>query len=88
MRIVQCKNATASCFSHVEPKHFLVKTEDSPDDLGDNLDDNLDGHSDNASHAASLNRQGGQFFLSSQKYDFKIYLHPEEDLGLRQNCTI
>ena len=31
MRIVQCKNATASCFSHVQAKHFLVETEDSPD---------------------------------------------------------
>ena len=67
-------NATESCFSHMRSKHFLVKTEDSPD--------GLDGPDEN------LNRQGGQFFLSSQKYDFKIYLHPEEDLGLRQNCTI
>ena len=58
-------------------KHFLVKTEDSPDGLA-----NPDGPAEN------LNRQGGQFFSSSQKYDFKIYFHPEEDMGLRQNCTI
>ena len=52
MRIVQCKNATASCFSHVEPKHLLVKTEDSPD--------SLDVPSDSGDYAASVNRQGGQ----------------------------
>ena len=60
MRIVQCKNATASCFSHVEPKHFLVKTEDSPG--------SLDGPSDSGDYAASVNRQqtGGQLFSSFQ----------------------
>ena len=50
--IVQCKNATASCFSHVESKHFLVKTENSPG--------GLDGPSDSGDYAASLNRQVGQ----------------------------
>ena len=65
MRIVQCKNATASCFSHVESKHFLVKTEDSPG--------GLDGPSESGDYAASLNRQGGQFFSSFQKFYLKIY---------------
>ena len=49
-----CVYATASCFSDVRSKHFLVKTEDSPG--------GLDGPSDSGDYAASLNRQGGQFF--------------------------
>merc|ERR1712179_556626 len=38
--------------SHVESKHFLVKTENSPD--------GLDGPSESGDYAASLNRQVGQ----------------------------
>ena len=61
MRIVQCKNATASCFSHVEPKHVLVKTEDSPDDIdGPSASSDYAGGPDD--YAGSLNRHGGQFF--------------------------
>merc|ERR1712025_1027489 len=50
--------------SYVEPKHFLVKTEDSPG--------GLDGPSDSGDYAASVNRQGGQGAKKTSQKNGKI----------------